>query len=69
MNTLAPSRAAAVRLAVQGAAAAVAAKMGFDFGLLLGGAPMGCLMGANAAIFAWLMAAAALDAVFRFTRR
>lgn len=62
-------RAGALRLAAQGAAAAMAAKMGFDFGVLLGGAPMGFLMGANAAVFAWLMAAAASDAVVRFMRR
>lgn len=53
----------ALRLGAHALAAAVGARMGYGFGVQLGGAPMAFLMGANAAIFAWLMAGALSDAM------
>ena len=63
-----PSRALLMRMGAHAAAAAVGAKFGFDFGVLLGGAPMGVLMGANAALFGWLMVGAAADLALRLKR-
>jgi hypothetical protein len=48
---------------------ALGAKLGYDFGLQIGGAPLGLLLGANCAVFGWLMVGAATDAVLRFKRR
>ncbi|MBL8307708.1 MAG: hypothetical protein JNM33_13505 [Rubrivivax sp.] len=67
MDTL--PRSALLRMAAHAAAAAVGAKYGFDFGVQIGGAPMGFLMGANAAVFGWLMVGAAADVVLRLKRR
>ncbi len=56
-------------LAAYALAAAPAAWAGFDFGVKLGGAPMGALMGVNCAVFAWLMVGAAADAIERVASR
>ncbi len=62
------SRGRVLRLAAHGAAAVVGAKVGFDVGAQIGGAPVGFLMGANAAAFGWLMVGAATDLLLRLRR-
>jgi hypothetical protein len=56
-------------VAVQLAAAAALAWLGYGFGIQIGGAPMGFIAAANCALFAWLMVPALVDQAQRLGRR
>jgi N6-adenosine-specific RNA methylase IME4 len=57
-----------VLTAVQLAAAAALAWMGYGFGIQIGGAPMGFIAAANCALFAWLMVPALAEQAQRLAR-
>ena len=56
-------------LAVQAAAAAALAWLGYGFGIQIGGAPMGFIAAANCALFAWLMVPALAEQAQRLARK
>lgn len=56
---------ALVQLALPAALALLAGWLAFGFGIRLGGAGMAWLAAINAALFTWLMAGGALDALQR----
>ncbi len=58
-----------VLLVIHVVAAAVGAKLGFGFGLQIGGMPMGVLLAANSALFGWLMVGALDELVQRLRQR
>lgn len=58
-----------LRFGLHALAAALGAKAGYQFGIQIGGAPLGFLAAANCAVFAWLMVGAAADLLARLRRR
>jgi hypothetical protein len=50
-------------------AAVAGAKLGYDFGIQIGGPPVGFLTAANTALFGWLMVSAMAGLVQRFSQR
>jgi len=71
MKAVAPGMTAerALWLCVHALAAAVLGWLGYDFGIQIGGAPMGFLAAANSALFAWLMVAAVAEQAQRLMSR
>ncbi len=50
-------------------AAAAGAKLGYDFGIQIGGTPVGVLTAANTALFGWLMVSAMASLAQRWSRK
>jgi hypothetical protein len=55
--------------AVSAVAALAGARLGYDFGIQIGGPPVGFLVAANGALFGWLMVGSLADQAQRWLRR